>query len=268
MGNFKKRLPTAIAFGLVILGSLYFNMYTYFMVFAVFLGIAVWEFFALFENSSKKLVKVFSLILALSLYCYSFFDAAFGLNPKFYFLFVPPAFLLFFMNIYSLKQGKTFAPFINLGALFYIALPFSFLNHFVFQNHQYNPSQGIGLILLIWANDTFAYLSGSKFGKKKLFPRVSPGKSWEGFVGGLAAAMAFGFTYGYFYDSQAKWVIYGVLMAVFGTMGDLIESHIKRLAHVKDSGKILPGHGGVLDRFDALIYALPFIFFIDLFFFS
>lgn len=151
----------------------------------------------------------------------------------------------------------------------YIMLPFIFITKISFGIKDYNPKIIIGLFILIWTNDTFAYLVGKSIGKHKLFERVSPKKTIEGFFGGVVFAAFAGFLISKFYikpnpDFSQKsiliWTIIALIVSIFGTIGDLIESKFKRIAGVKDSGTIMPGHGGVLDRLDSVIFVAPVIF--------
>ena len=120
----------------------------------------------------------------------------------------------------------------------------------------------LGFFLLIWANDSGAYIVGSLVGKNKLFERISPKKTWEGFLGGGFFALMFAWLISYFVTeiSLIDWLVVALITFVFGTFGDLIESLLKRMVKVKDSGNILPGHGGILDRFDSMIIAAPMVF--------
>lgn len=151
----------------------------------------------------------------------------------------------------------------------YIMLPFLFITKISFGVKDYNAKIIIGLFVLIWTNDTFAYLVGKSIGKHKLFERISPKKTIEGFLGGVVFAAFAGFLISKLYiqpnpDFSNKsiliWTIIALIVSVFGTIGDLIESKFKRVAGVKDSGKIMPGHGGVLDRLDSVIFVAPIIF--------
>ena len=126
----------------------------------------------------------------------------------------------------------------------------------------YNHGIPLGFMLMLWANDTGAYIMGKSFGKHKLFERVSPGKTWEGLAGGiLSAVVAAGVIARYFTVLDTwQWLCVALIISVFGTFGDLVESLFKRSRQIKDSGAILPGHGGLLDRFDGLLLAAPIVF--------
>jgi phosphatidate cytidylyltransferase len=149
-----------------------------------------------------------------------------------------------------------------MSGIFYIAVPFGLLNAlFLLPGHaQYTVSILFGMFVIIWASDVFAYLSGSMFGKTKLFERISPKKTWEGSIGGLIFALVAAYILSLFFKelTLAEWLVMAVIIVVTGTLGDLTESMLKREAGVKDSGNILPGHGGILDRFDATLFATPF----------
>lgn len=151
----------------------------------------------------------------------------------------------------------------------YIMLPFIFIIKISFGIKDYNSKIIIGLFVLIWTNDTFAYLVGKSIGKHKLFERISPKKTIEGFLGGAVFAAFAGFLISKLYiqpnpefssKSILIWTIIALIVSIFGTIGDLIESKFKRVAGVKDSGAIMPGHGGVLDRLDSVIFVAPIIF--------
>ena len=131
----------------------------------------------------------------------------------------------------------------------------------IFHNNEVRPNIFMGILVLIWINDSFAYFTGKRFGKNKLFPRISPGKTWEGTIGGALFTLALSYVVFLAFNdfSFEKWAGIAFIVAVFGTIGDLVESMLKRSKGVKDSGSIMPGHGGALDRFDSFIFVLPFI---------
>ncbi len=143
----------------------------------------------------------------------------------------------------------------------YVIIPFVLLIKYPFFNG-FNPHLIIGAFILIWINDTFAYIVGKTMGRTKLFERISPKKTIEGFVGGLLFTILGSYILSEFYDFQSGllWMASAFILVVFGTLGDLVESKLKRNAGVKDSGKIMPGHGGILDRLDSIIFAIPFLF--------
>jgi phosphatidate cytidylyltransferase len=147
----------------------------------------------------------------------------------------------------------------------YVIIPFLLIIKMPFlKNEEYNPFIIIGMFVLIWANDTFAYIVGKTLGRRKLFERISPKKTIEGFIGGMLFTVIGAYFLGqsvYFTIlSPWQWMAFAAILVIFGTLGDLVESKLKRTAGVKDSGKIMPGHGGILDRLDSILFAIPFIF--------
>lgn len=146
--------------------------------------------------------------------------------------------------------------------IFYIISGFVFLSLIPFIDKVYEPKIILGIFILAWTNDTFAYLVGKGFGKRKLMEKISPKKTIEGFFGGMAGALLASFIFFNFTSlySLTFWLFLALLVSVLGTIGDLIQSKFKRLAGVKDSGNIMPGHGGVYDRLDSIIFASPFIY--------
>lgn len=163
-------------------------------------------------------------------------------------------------------------PFTNVAyyllCAFYIGCPFALLSEMSAQYSDafnpsvpvYHPLRVFGLLLLIWTNDTMAYFVGSKLGRRKLFERISPKKTWEGTIGGGICAVLVAWLLSLYIPdfTRTQWLALAVVAAIFGTLGDLVESMLKRSVGVKDSGNLLPGHGGLLDRFDAFIFTLPF----------
>ena len=166
--------------------------------------------------------------------------------------------------VYELRRRPP-EPFIHIavavGGLVYAALPMSLMCFVAFYGGSYDAWTILCYIFTVWVNDIFAYLTGVLFGKHKMFERVSPKKSWEGFAGGLLFAVAFGVMCGWLRgEDMVWWGGLALVVVVSGVLGDLVESMFKRSAGVKDSGAIIPGHGGFMDRFDALIFSVPFVF--------
>ena len=171
---------------------------------------------------------------------------------------------LFYDNIQKISTSSKY-----LYLLGYIILPFVFITKISFGINDYNPKIIIGLFILIWTNDTFAYIVGKSIGKNKLFEKISPKKTMEGFFGGIVFAVLAGYLISKYYirakpefseKSILIWTSIAVIVGIMGTIGDLIESKFKRIAGVKDSGSFMPGHGGILDRLDSVIFVAPIIF--------
>ncbi len=141
----------------------------------------------------------------------------------------------------------------------YIALPFALLNYIIFMHGGFQPLLLLALFIVIWSNDTGAYITGVSIGKHPMFKRVSPKKTWEGFMGGFVFSLAAAVVLSKFITdiTTIQWIIFSILVVVFGTFGDLSESLLKRTLQVKDSGDLIPGHGGILDRFDSMSFVVP-----------
>lgn len=151
-----------------------------------------------------------------------------------------------------------------LFGLLYIQVPFLLFFLMPLDYHRiqhYHPAIPLGVLVLIWGSDTFAYLAGKRFGKHKIFPRHSPGKSWEGFAGAILGTLAVAAALQYWWpQNQFDWLVASVIICVLGLLGDLVESMLKRSVQVKDSGSMLPGHGGLLDRFDGFLLTIPLLY--------
>lgn len=175
-------------------------------------------------------------------------------------LVVIPVMLAFIHELF--RGGKNPAQVIGsyLLGVFYVSLPVMLLFWIATPDAYYKPNRVFGLLWLVWTNDTLAYLVGSRIGKNKLFERISPKKTWEGTIGGIVGTIAMAWVLAQYVPdfSPAQWLALGGVVSIFGTLGDLVESMLKRSAGVKDSGSLFPGHGGFLDRFDAFLFMLPF----------
>jgi phosphatidate cytidylyltransferase len=177
-------------------------------------------------------------------------------------------FLTIFISFASILFAKKEEVISHLGKIFlsiiYIVVPFSLMVQIPFLNSSFNyvNTTILGVFILIWTNDTFAFLIGSNFGKHKLLKRISPNKTIEGFIGGMIFTFIVSIllTSKFTTLSQVEWLVIAGIVSTFGVLGDLIESMFKRQAGVKDSSNLIPGHGGFLDRFDSVIFAAPFIF--------
>jgi len=173
-------------------------------------------------------------------------------------------FVLLFLikDLFSTKTLPQFQSRRFIITTFYLASGFIFLTLIANFNSEFTPNLLLGIFILTWVSDTFAYLVGKNLGRQKLFPRISPKKTVEGFLGGLFFACIASYFISYFTNTLdfTNWLILAIIVSAFGTIGDLIESKFKRQANVKDSGVIMPGHGGLLDRLDSVIFAAPFVY--------
>lgn len=262
MSNFLTRTITGTLFVIVLIGSILWNKYSFTLLFLLITLFGTWEFYKLSERGDNKPQKITGTILAGILFL-SNASIPLGIcNFSILIINIPLLFLIFIVELY-LKANNPFRniAFTILGIV-YVALPFSLLNHMVYQNNAYDPQLLLGFLFIIWANDTGAYIFGSWLGKRKLFERISPKKSWEGSIGGaLCSFIVAGVIANYFTGiTMIDWLVVAGILVVTGTLGDLIESLYKRSKNAKDSGTILPGHGGILDRFDSLLLSSPFVF--------
>ena len=258
------RTLTGIVFLIVVIGSIILDPLAFLVVFSLFTFIGLKEFYQLTNPKSNKKPTAEYYIFGLLIYF------IIGLSGLGYIDIRNTAiiFVLFFIQIaielFRKKnpQWKNIA--IILTGYIYVSLPFGLMNALYYTGAIDQPRAGIliGVFVLIWTSDIFAYLIGSMFGKHKLFERISPKKTWEGTVGGLVFAIIAAYILSIFVNqlNLTQWMILAVIMVISGTIGDLAESLLKRNAGIKDSGTIFPGHGGVLDRFDAVLFAIPMVF--------
>ncbi|MBX2900184.1 MAG: phosphatidate cytidylyltransferase [Cyclobacteriaceae bacterium] len=266
--NLVPRLLTAIAGAAAIVFSIMFSEWTYFIVFFAICLLSLIEFYKLSGLDGMLPQKTFGTISGLLIFCLSFFIERGDISYRYYFLIFPVVSCVYMIKLYKKFERKPFTNIAyNVLGIFYVAVPFALLNIATFENHQYDYQIIFGSLFILWASDTGAYFAGSLFGKRKLFERISPKKSWEGFAGGAVLAFAFAYGLPYFFSAIGheptirswQWLVIGVIIIVGGTFGDLVESLLKRSIEIKDSGTSLPGHGGFLDRFDGLLISAPFI---------
>jgi phosphatidate cytidylyltransferase len=270
MKNFIVRTITAVFFVAAIVTS-FLNPRAMTLLFSIVTGMTIWEFAGLvndrpFISINRFISTVSGVYLFLAMAGYNS-----GLTPAT--VFIPYLVSIIYLMVAELYL-KAKDPVNNwaytMMSQLYIALPFSLLNVLAFRSNgydiQYTYLMPLSVFVFLWINDAGAYICGSLLGRHKLFPRVSPGKSWEGSIGGgllvvVAAVLIWYFTEQYDVNdlrlTAYEWAGLGIVVVVFGTWGDLIESLFKRTLGIKDSGNILPGHGGMLDRFDSTLMAVP-----------
>lgn len=258
-----QRAITAVVGAVVVLSASIYSDWTYFIVFATILGFSQMEFYKLTGLDGMLPLKSFGTFLGVMIFTLTFMIEKEQLPHEYLYFIFPMVSLTFFIKLYKKTEKKPFTgvAFTYLG-IFYVAVPFSLLNLAVFSvDAVYHFEILIGCLLILWASDTGAYFAGTKFGKTKLFERVSPKKSWEGFLGGAFSAIGVAFIISQYFQVIAdwKWLVIAGIIIIAGTYGDLIESLFKRSIEIKDSGNGLPGHGGFMDRFDGLLLSAPFI---------
>ena len=267
MSNFFLRTITGILFVIVIVGSAILNFWVFAAVFGVFTILGLWEFYNLISKTGIKPSKISGTLIGFAVYSIAVVSQA-GLIDKylniFYLIIFTLSILFFFVELY--KSSET--PFQNISLTFlgiiYIAIPFSLLISMVNLKTENTGFFTLPVLyfFIIWTYDTFAYIVGIKFGKNRLFESISPKKSWEGAIGGIFFSFVLAYILSGFYEfiSLYQWLGLAAIIVVFGTLGDLTESMLKRSINCKDSGNFFPGHGGILDRFDSVLLSAPFVF--------
>ncbi|OEK03220.1 hypothetical protein BFP97_17570 [Roseivirga sp. 4D4] len=261
MNNLAVRAITAIIGVTIIIAGIVFSSWTFALVFLAIALLTLREFYNLARKSGTQPYEVWGLVFSLALFGLIFLNYQ-GQIDKSTFWILPALFSTVFL--YPLiRYGQGHA--INCLALsvlgvLYIALPFCFVIPLAFVSGEFQYELVLGVLFAQWANDTGAYFAGKAFGKTKLFEKVSPKKTWEGSVGGLILAVGVSLAFCYFFGTMSylEWTGLAIVVSIFGSLGDLVESAFKRALAIKDSGSTIPGHGGFLDRFDGLILALPF----------
>lgn len=269
MSELLKRAITGALFVIVLLLSITTNKYTLAGLFYIVSMAGLYEFFILMEKVGFKPKKSIAMVVGTVIYgliaMYSFGEFNFA-----YLLFIFPLLvLLVALELFRKSESPVTNFAFSVMGILYVVIPLSILNFFAYDatyysemkinTNNYSSLLLVGFFVIQWANDTGAYVVGSMIGKHKLFERISPNKTWEGFYGGAVLAVITGVIFGMFDGSTIHWIIVALIIVIFGTLGDLTESQIKRSCGVKDSGNILPGHGGILDRFDGVLFSAPFV---------
>ncbi len=265
--SFGTRTISALFFVVLMLGSLGWSYFS-FTVFFLFVALgSLHEFFVMMRHMGLRPFTIAGFASALFLYLL-FVDLSWISPLLNQHTLLPLALLLpgviATASVFRAKNEPVNEAIFTTAGIIYCVLPFALLHLIVLNNNgigSYSAVRLLGVILLIWSNDTFAYLSGNFFGKNKMVERISPGKTWEGTAGGLLITFALSFIIRnqLIGGTGPLWPILGIVVPVMATIGDLVQSMLKRKAGVKDSGTIMPGHGGLLDRFDSLIFVSPFV---------
>ncbi|MDR3285834.1 MAG: phosphatidate cytidylyltransferase [Prevotellaceae bacterium] len=285
MKNLIARTLSGLLFLVIMVGCILWNAYAFLALTCIIVILGMNEFFKMFFQKPHKIQQFLSIFSGICIVAWAFlfqniyyieddiFDKSelieillFLLNGFLILLPIIATIIIFVLELYK----KSEKPFENLSLffipIFYIVIPFALIqlcNDVPSNRHNFFI---LAFFILIWANDVGAYCFGmllGQNGKHKLFPRISPKKSWEGFIGGIITAVVASILvskFMFYSENMHHWIIIAIITSVFGTFGDLVESMLKRSVGVKDSGKIIPGHGGILDRFDAVLLSFPIVF--------
>jgi len=278
LGNFFRRTLTAVWIVIFVLGGFWLHPISFFFTGLVILGGVQYEYYSIVRNMVIRPQMITGILAGSLLYILSTLIAA-SVIPVIYLLFMVPAVTVIIIAELYRKGERPFDSIAHtLFGILYLAVPLSMLPFSAFSrsglgsiishSRDFSPGIVVGFFLILWANDTGAYLTGISLGRHRLMERISPKKSWEGFFGGtLIAILAAWLLSGWLgVVNTTGWIVIALLISVAGTFGDLAESMLKRSAGVKDSGTIMPGHGGFLDRFDSAVLSFPLVFlFISLF---
>jgi phosphatidate cytidylyltransferase len=284
-----QRILSGVVGAALLLGSIWYSGWTFGLFFGAIQALMLREFYRMMKEQGFKPAALLGCGLSLLIFACVFWLAHLhhltlnsaaeslesfrlaGLILVAMLLLLPV--LLFLREMYWWpRDEQPFSPFANVGVallgLFYVTLPMSGLNVLAFGPEDYDYRRVFALLFLIWSADIGAYIAGKNFGKHKLAPSISPGKTWEGWAGGALLTLAMGWALGYMIPElpMAHRLVAAAVVAVFGPLGDLAESMLKRNVGVKDSGRIMPGHGGLLDRFDAFLFVVPVLVVLQLLF--
>jgi phosphatidate cytidylyltransferase len=267
MNNLITRGITGILFVGVILGAIFWSPHAAAVIFTIFMLLGVIEFFQLFKKHPRAepslIMGIVTALILIGGFVFMKYHLIYHVQSGAQLISIAllclPA-ILFLTVLIELWRKKEH-PILNVGVsilgFLYVVIPFLLLIILNYVGFGKFPLVA-GMFLLIWTNDTFAYLTGRLIGKTKLIERISPNKTWEGTIGGIVFTIIVGITIGYFTENMSFWVGSAIIVAPTAILGDLIESMFKRTLNLKDSGTILPGHGGILDRFDATLFTVPF----------
>ncbi len=243
-----------------------FHPVLFVIIYGLLLFFTQLEFYKLVEKAGNSPRKITGLSIGILFFLVCFAMVNNIVPAKAYLLFIPALTIIFLVEVFSEKNVRLQNSAVTLTGFIYVAVPFSLLNFIVCPGYpettEFNPVMIMGVLFIIWIYDTTAYLAGTAFGRHKINKKISPNKSWEGVIGGTMAALVMGTMNSVIFEEYEiiNWLIISILTVIFGTLGDLFESVIKRRLNVKDSGTVMPGHGGLLDRLDSLLFVIPVVY--------
>ncbi|TGE26531.1 phosphatidate cytidylyltransferase [Hymenobacter metallicola] len=290
MSNLAQRVIFGVIGAVLLLGSVWFSAWTFALFFALVQAKMLHEFYRMMREAGYKPAAILGICISLLIFFTVFIENQFAqydggpenrivqaaeLTLIGLALLLSVLLLLREMSAWP-RENQSVVPFANVGVnllgLFYVSLPMSLLSAVAFADAagqaSYDYRRIFALLFLVWCSDIGAYAAGKTFGKHKLAPTISPGKTWEGAIGGFLLTLLMGWALGFWLTdlSLAYRLVAAGTVAVFGPLGDLAESMLKRSVDIKDSGTIMPGHGGLLDRFDAFLFILPVLALLQLLF--
>jgi phosphatidate cytidylyltransferase len=263
--EFFTRTLTGAALAVVILGAIIWSPWAFFTLMAVVALIGLFEFNKLFQPSGYGSGSLIYYLVGISVYVLTALSGMSVIDASNVLLIILSVFVLIAAELFRVREHSWRHAAGSVMGVIYVAVPFGMMNAFFLMKSGdvAFPWIMLALFILVWVNDVFAYLIGSTMGKHKLSEKLSPKKTWEGAIGGIIFTIfaAWIFSKITIELNLMEWLVLGLIISISANLGDLAESMLKRSAGVKDSGKILPGHGGILDRFDAVLFATPFVFF-------
>ncbi len=262
MKNVIQRTLSGIIYLGILIGSLFFGKFTFGLVFLLICLTALYEFYGLTRATGAFPFVIPALLAGASLFVLSFLVSSSSVNPAFLFLVLPLIIFILMVALYSRKPDVVRNTAMSFLGLIYVAVPLSTMNFLAFpeiNGFSYTHRIVLGILSLVWINDTGAYLVGISVGRHRLFARISPRKSWEGAIGGALFTLICAWWLHRIMGmlERPDWLVIALIVSIFGVFGDLMESLFKRSADMKDSGAIMPGHGGMLDRIDSVLFVMP-----------
>tara|TARA_B100000700_G_C14877952_1_gene776632 strand:+ start:171 stop:1025 length:855 start_codon:yes stop_codon:yes gene_type:complete len=265
-----KRTLTGLIFITIIIGAILWNKFSVGIIFLLISIFGLIEFFKLMEKAGFKPKKSIVSIVGAVIYSILFLYSLDPIYFKLLFILFPLLVLIVALELFRKNETPISNIAFSIMGILYVVVPFALLNFFAYGNSDntiikiVSPNHPayllLGFFIIQWSCDTGAYLAGSTIGKTKLFPTISPNKTWEGFIGGMALSILIAYLISLYTNTNSiHWIGIATIVVLFGTLGDLTESQIKRSSGAKDSGSLLPGHGGFLDRFDGVLFSAPFV---------
>jgi len=262
MNNLIQRIITGILFGVLVLGSAFLGPIYQTVIFGIFMVIGLWEYYRMCSQSELLNISMWVGMFA----GITTFLILTGVQFEFipigsYVLVMPILFSIMVVELWKNHPQPIMNIAVTLLGIIYVVIPI-YISVLLGSSSKHLLPNVVGMLFLIWTNDTMAYFIGKTWGKRKLFERISPKKTWEGTIGGLFFTLIIGFIIGTYINQGLTffWLIAALIVGPSAILGDLIESLFKRNLAIKDSGNLLPGHGGVLDRFDAALFSIPFFY--------